>query len=208
MFFALKILLKRYKNKDTEQSNLNIKCGKPVYVVSFPGIKIMTVVTVIINVIATIYCLGIFYTAVSIKVNIGALINMVTKNDGDVLPTLFALPALLCLKLNIAVIYLLYRAFAPEERKWTNMILFGLVLTYLASLLIILIVCILVLTHVYGSHEKLHDGIIDAMMNYSSDSSIKQKVDLMQIEFQCCGSKKYDEWYDIQWYDPSLIKPG
>lgn len=30
----------------------------------------------------------------------------------------------------------------------------------------------------------------------------------MQIEFQCCGSKKYDEWYNIQWYDTSLIKKG
>lgn len=204
---GLQLLTKCLKS-GAEESMLIIRCGKPIFLVQYRTIKFITTVTVLAILITMLYCIGIFITSVKIKLRIGVLINMVSPKDGDVLPTLFAMPALMCLLLNGLALWLLHGLFKRETRKWFNTIVYGFVLVCLASIGVVLVVCITILTHVYGKHERLHDGIVDAMNNYSTDSKIKKEVDLMQIEFQCCGSKKYDEWYDIKWLDTSLVKAG
>lgn len=133
---------------------------------------------------------------------------MISKNEGNFLPTVFVVPALLCLLLNVGIIYLIYAAFKPEQRGIINLVMYSVVLASIVVVGIILLICIIILAHVYASNEQLHNGIIDAMRNYSTQSDIKQNIDMMQIDYQCCGSKKYDEWYDIQWYDTNMVKPG
>lgn len=191
-----------------EKTNLNIKCGKPIFVVSFKNIKLIVLATILLTLTASLFCLGIFVAAVKIKLNIGILINMISQNEGNFLPIVFAIPSLLCLFLNIGILYLLYAAFAPKQRGVVNLMMYIVVLAILIMVLIILMLCIVILAHVYASNEHLHNGIIDAMKNYSTQSDIKRHIDRMQIEYQCCGSKKYDEWYDIQWYDTNMMKPG
>lgn len=208
MFCCGARLLSKCLTKGKEETTLIIRCGKPVFVVQYRTIKFITTITVLAILFTILYCLGIFVSAVKIKLNIGILINMISPNDGDVLPTLFAMPALLCLLLNVIALCMLRGAFKRKIRSWFNNLFYAFILVYLASLLVIIVVAITILTHVYGTHQKLHDGITDAMKNYSTDSQIKKQVDMMQIEFQCCGSKKYDEWYDIQWFDSSLVKAG
>lgn len=82
-------------------------------------------------------------------------------------------------------------------------VMVSLILIFFLSL-----ICIFVLMHTYSSHEEVHDGIITAMQNYSKDSLTKVKVDMMQVENACCGSKNYTDWYDIKWYDANLINTG
>lgn len=189
-----------------EKTNLKITCGKPIYVVNFKTIKIIAISTVILAAIIVIDCLGIFIKAVNLKLTIGVLINMISLNEGNFLPILYVVPALLCLFLNAGMVYLIYAAFAPEERRFINMVMYSVTLICLVVVIITLLVCIIILAHVYAANDHLHDGIIEAMKKYSTQSDIKQQIDMMQIENQCCGSKKYDEWYNIQWYDTNLVK--
>lgn len=191
-----------------QETWLNIKCARPIYVVSFETVKIIAVLTSLAALLGIIYCIAIFISAIKISLRIGLLINMISKNEGNVLPTLFALPALGCLIINIAMIYLIYLAFRPKVQKLVNWLMYILILVNVIVAFIIFVVCIVILAHVYASNEQMHNGIIDAMRNYSSESDIKEQIDNMQIEFQCCGSKKYDEWYDIEWYDINMVKSG
>lgn len=191
-----------------EKTNLKITCGKPIYVVSYKSIKIITVASILLAIIIIMDCISIFIKAVKIKLTIGLLINMISKNEGNFLPTVFVIPALLCLFLNAGMLYLIYAAFSPNERRFTNIIMYIMILLCLITIITIILICIIILAHVYAENEHLHNGIIDAMKNYSTESDIKQQIDMMQIEYQCCGSKKYDEWYDIEWYDTNLVKPG
>ncbi|KAF5284600.1 hypothetical protein FQR65_LT02426 [Abscondita terminalis] len=64
----------------------------------------------------------------------------------------------------------------------------------------------MVLSHAYSLHEHLHDGITEAMSNYNNNSQFKLRIDKLQMKFQCCGSKHFDEWYNITWYDSNLMK--
>lgn len=60
------------------------------------------------------------------------------------------------------------------------------------------------LGHVYGSSKGIEDGIIKAMEKYSENSFYKKQIDRLQFEFQCCGSNKYNDWYNISWMEKSM----
>lgn len=96
--------------------------------------------------------------------------------------------------------------FNTEKQPKSNWILFILIIIDVVLVFITFILIIYILSHSYSSHDELHSGITKAMGNYASNSFYKVKIDRLQIEFDCCGSKKYDEWYSIKWYDEKLTK--
>lgn len=185
---------------------LVIKHGKLVRVVSFKTIKFLTGVSAALLISNIIFSLKLFSSSVNITTYLGAYINMISKGDGHFLPSLQAIPVLFFLILDVALMYFVYKLFDPEVKPNLNRIMFVLIMVSLILILATLVLLFVIIGHIYGTHEKLHNGIIQAMSNYSSNSIYKSQIDRLQIEFQCCGSKKYDEWYNITWYDPSLSK--
>ncbi|XP_030626513.1 peripherin 2-like b [Chanos chanos] len=60
----------------------------------------------------------------------------------------------------------------------------------------------------YSMHKELEEslflGLRDAMRYYKDTDTpgrcyIKRSVDLLQIQFQCCGNSGYHDWFQIQW---------
>ena len=43
------------------------------------------------------------------------------------------------------------------------------------------------------------------MRLYKDKPSTKTKVDLMQIQFGCCGNEGYNDWFNFQWYSDDYI---
>jgi len=43
-------------------------------------------------------------------------------------------------------------------------------------------------------------GVHDSMKSYESRLKVKTTIDRMQIDFQCCGSKNYKDWWTIGWW--------
>lgn len=200
-------LRKFLKNPITKtDASVRIAFGKPVCNVAFGTIKIITTIAFVIIIINIIYSLDLFHSAIHIKNSLGDFINMISNGDGHILPSLQALPTLIFLILNITFVFLIFKLFNTDKQPKFNWILFILIIVDLAIIIITFVVIIYVLSHSYSSHEELHNGITKAMKNYSGNSAFKIKIDRLQIEFNCCGSKKYDEWYNITWYDTKLVK--
>lgn len=192
--------------KDDVPGPLNIKHGKIVRLVSYDTIKCLTVMSVIFLIGNIIFSFILFSSAVSIANHVGAYINMISKGDGHILPSLQALPVLLFLIIDCALVYFTYKLFDPKENPGLNLFVFILLMISLVLIIIILLLQFVIIQHIYSTNQAMHDGIIQAMTNYASNSLYKKHIDSLQIKFQCCGSKKYDEWYNITWYDASLVK--
>lgn len=52
--------------------------------------------------------------------------------------------------------------------------------------------------------ESLHLGLRDAMRYYKDTDTpgrcfLKRTVDVLQIQFQCCGNAGFRDWFHIQW---------
>uniref|UniRef100_A0A3Q0QRM5 Uncharacterized protein n=1 Tax=Amphilophus citrinellus TaxID=61819 RepID=A0A3Q0QRM5_AMPCI len=70
----------------------------------------------------------------------------------------------------------------------------------------------------YGIRNQLEEslflGLRNAMRYYKDTDTpgrcnLKRTVDLVQIEFQCCGNTGYQDWFQIQWISSRLcIKHG
>lgn len=60
------------------------------------------------------------------------------------------------------------------------------------------------LIHSYYLHDKVGDGLLDAMKGYRNDSVSKKAIDMLQVQFQCCGSRSYKDWFNIPWFDADL----
>ncbi|KAI4488785.1 hypothetical protein M0802_011295 [Mischocyttarus mexicanus] len=43
------------------------------------------------------------------------------------------------------------------------------------------------------------DNFIEAMDNYANDDQVRSCVDAVQMEFQCCGSEDYRDWFHVSW---------
>lgn len=200
----LRKLLKKSTAKN--EDSVRITCGKPVCTVSFGTIKMITSIAIIMLIINILYCLHLFNSAIYIKNHLGDFINMISSGDGHILPSLQAIPTLMYLMLDILFIFFILKLFNTDKQPKFNWIFFVFILVHLSILVITFILLTYVLGHSHASHEELHNGIIEAMNNYSSNSLYKVQIDRLQIEFNCCGSKKYDEWYNITWYDEKLTK--
>ena len=41
--------------------------------------------------------------------------------------------------------------------------------------------------------------MLAALKNYSKVAADKSKIDRMQVNFKCCGSRDFTDWWNVQW---------
>lgn len=197
-------------NKTETKSPLpvSVKFGIPVLQVTFSTIKFFSGVCIVLLIGSICFALRLFYSSIVIRKHLGYFLNIISKGDGNVLPSMQALPVFIFLCINISFIIILAKLFERKIQAKLNGIMFLLLLVSITLIVGVLVLLIVIITYSHKEHKELHDGIVEAMANYSTDSWYKEQIDRLQIEFQCCGSKKYDEWYNITWYDTNLAKTG
>ena len=49
--------------------------------------------------------------------------------------------------------------------------------------------------------DNLYHSIDSAILEYNRSYQAKLSVDTLQLDYECCGSRKYDEWFDVRWQD-------
>ncbi|XP_071081312.1 photoreceptor outer segment membrane glycoprotein 2-like [Haliotis cracherodii] len=53
--------------------------------------------------------------------------------------------------------------------------------------------------------DSLHQGLYTALKMYKSDQGIKEAVDRLQLDFRCCASKTYRDWFHVSWISNKYI---
>jgi len=56
---------------------------------------------------------------------------------------------------------------------------------------------VVVLTSLVRMNEQY--DLWTAMKNYSSLPADKSRIDRMQMNFKCCGSRDFKDWWNIEW---------
>lgn len=183
-----------------------VKTGMPLFFLQYNTIYLILICSVLGCACGIGYSLVLFTIASNIKRNLGDYISMVTS-DGFLLSFLTAFPGLFVIAVNVPSIYFLIQAMYKNSTRdmKLNKALFILCILCYVSAILALGSSIVALSHSHSKNERLHDSIRDAMDNYALDSTIKRKLDLLQVTFQCCGSKTYTEWYEIKWFDSNFI---
>ncbi|XP_072377426.1 uncharacterized protein [Diabrotica undecimpunctata] len=185
---------------------VTIKFGKPVLDIKFGTVKMLTFMAVILIACNYLFIFYLFYASIEIINHLGYFINMVSTGEGTKLPVFQSIPPLIVFFITLTFTFFLFKLFDRKSQPKLNWYLFLNILIDAFVVFGTFIILFVIMSHIHGSQIGLHDGLVEAMNNYSNNSVYKKQIDRLQIEFQCCGSKKYDEWYSIIWYDTRLVK--
>lgn len=49
--------------------------------------------------------------------------------------------------------------------------------------------------------DALGKGLKDGLQKYNRGGNMKKEIDLLQIDFSCCGVEGYKDWYRVSWVD-------
>lgn len=186
--------------------DVKVRYGKPILKLSITTLKYIAIALVITAFLIILHGFYLLYFALFIKTHVGDFVSMV-NNDGWILPIGAAFPGLLCIVVAAFSLFIISSAFKGTEakRKGLNVLMFVYVLVCFTAMLLIFTISIILLTHAYSAHVGLHDGITEAMNKYRADTQYKKNIDILQFEFQCCGSHLYKEWFSIVWFDENLV---
>ena len=48
-------------------------------------------------------------------------------------------------------------------------------------------------------------GLLRAMEQYSTVPSIKTRMDILQMDYACCGDSSYSDWFRVAWISEDVL---
>ncbi|XP_076464534.1 uncharacterized protein LOC143296470 isoform X2 [Babylonia areolata] len=51
----------------------------------------------------------------------------------------------------------------------------------------------------------LEQGLNASILQYPSDSAVKARVDMLQMEYSCCGDLDYSDWFHVPWIPRNIL---
>lgn len=56
--------------------------------------------------------------------------------------------------------------------------------------------------------SALGDGLLAGMKKYKEEPEFKSEIDYLQMNYKCCGSDSYKDWYDVTWVSSKYLDTG
>ncbi|XP_034050091.1 peripherin-2a [Thalassophryne amazonica] len=146
-----------------------------------------------------VFSMGVFF-----NIELRKRSELMDNKESHFLPNLLILMGLITCGLNICGGKICYDSLDPS--KWTkwkpflkNFLMFCVVFNIL--LLVTALLCFLMRIPLQFT---LAEGLKSGMKYYKDTDTpgrcyMKRTLDLMQIEFRCCGNENYKDWFEIQW---------
>jgi peripherin-2 len=53
--------------------------------------------------------------------------------------------------------------------------------------------------------DSLKNGLFSVMKLYKKDMEFKVLIDKLQIQYRCCGSNRYEDWFSISWVNEDFV---
>ncbi|XP_076656799.1 uncharacterized protein LOC143361348 [Halictus rubicundus] len=150
----------------------------------------------------------------------GDYLNLVSPGDGYVWMSVIISSAVLCspayilgLKSCLSLRMESSKADLEEEQKVddlqrvANRLLFFHVIACLLSGFLVAVLNATYLALLNGFQQKSRDGLMQAIQKYGNDVTVKERVDAVQTEFECCGDSGYEDWFRVPWLKLAIEGP-
>lgn len=150
---------------------------------------------------------GIFLSvfAAYIKRTIDDKLHLIANYDAEVLPSFLLTVGIIVLVTNLILTKVCYDLAYPIPRvRWQNLLIL-LILYLLVAIWFIFAASMMCFSHRSLIEEGLGAGISSMMNNYHHKKEAKVTLDLLQLEYQCCGSKDYNDWINIHWINHAYV---
>lgn len=93
----------------------------------------------------------------------------------------------------------------PESRgRFQSFLVFFLAAKFI-MIWIVFSASMLCFSHRSVIDESLKHGLFRVMGLYKKDMELKVLIDKLQIQYMCCGSSRYDNWFSISWVNEDFL---
>ncbi|CAH1264177.1 PRPH2 [Branchiostoma lanceolatum] len=178
-----------------------------VFVIKFTEEKRVRLATVLqcFNAISTLCSLFLVAGGIFIKARVEDKVALI-ENYGSVDGLCYTLIVfgLLGVGLNLFGIKVSSDSKDPETRSKGMVMLLYMGLTALYCLLVF---CAGITTFAHKMHLRhaFDKGITGAMNKYQYGGYLKAELDLLQMQYRCCGSEGPEDWFRIQWINKKYL---
>ena len=53
---------------------------------------------------------------------------------------------------------------------------------------------------------RISTGFNSSMLDYDESPEAKERIDRLQLEYQCCGFENLSNWVKTPWFNESLLR--
>ncbi|KAM6969641.1 photoreceptor outer segment membrane glycoprotein 2 [Tautogolabrus adspersus] len=148
---------------------------------------------------AILFSLGIF-----LKVELNKREEMMADRDIHYVPNMLISVGLIACAINFLGGKICYDCVDTNKfLRWKLIMLPYIIFTFFFTFCV-LVGALMCYTMRGELEESLNLGLMQAMRFYKDTDTpgrcfLKRTVDILQIEFQCCGNNGYKDWFQIQW---------
>ena len=57
-------------------------------------------------------------------------------------------------------------------------------------------------------NSALGEGLLAGMKKYKEEPEFKPEIDVLQMNYKCCGADNYKDWYDVSWVSSEYLDTG
>lgn len=173
--------------------------------VSEGGREDIAVVMMIGSTIQVLFGLVFICFGAVIKVNLDDKLHLMEEYDADFLPAFLLTVGFGTLLTNILLAKVSFDCRDTETQyRWQNYL--NLLVAYLfIAIWFIFAASMLCFSHRIEIEESMETGITGLMRNYHEYKESKTVMDTVQLQFQCCGNKGYNDWTKIHWISTDHI---
>ncbi|XP_030642904.1 photoreceptor outer segment membrane glycoprotein 2 [Chanos chanos] len=158
----------------------------------------------VLNWVSVVMGIILFSLGLFLKVEINKRRDLMADRELHIVPHMLIAVGLIACGINFLGGKICYDcADTTKFLRWKLLMLPYIICTFFFTL------CVLVgALMCYGMRGDLEEslalGLRDAMLYYKDTDTpgrcfLKRTVDLLQIEFQCCGNEGHRDWFQIQW---------
>ncbi|KAG9346199.1 hypothetical protein JZ751_008022 [Albula glossodonta] len=146
-----------------------------------------------------VFSMGLFF-----KIELRKRSEMMDNNESHFVPNLLILMGVLACGINAFGGKICYDSLDPTKfSKWKSVLKPFLVACLIFNVLLF-ITAFLCFSLRLALQFTLAEGLRNSMKYYKDTDTpgrcfMKKTLDMMQMEFRCCGNENYRDWFEIQW---------
>ena len=134
-----------------------------------------------------------------VKISVEGFMHLVEDYDGDTFPYLMIGVGLFSLILNGGAGFLFFMSNNPKKREMLRPFYFVYIALASVVAVVILVGGGMCFAHIGHLAESFQNGLTASMDMYRNAPHKKKEIDLLQMNYQCCGSDHYEDWFSIDW---------
>ncbi|XP_046571098.1 photoreceptor outer segment membrane glycoprotein 2-like isoform X2 [Haliotis rubra] len=157
------------------------------------------IVTGVLHLLLALFGLTLICFSIYMKVRIESKMLLLENYSSDTLPYFLISVGCLMFVIHSFGTKISFDCASVETRqRFRNVFVCFFVTLCVLSLFVMAAGC-MCFAHRGIIQTSLHQGLYTALKMYKSDQGIKAAVDRLQLDFRCCGSKIYSDWFHVSW---------